>query len=182
MRISSRFSLLAVVGAVALLLCATRPACAADWVDHKSEDGGFTVRFPSEPKTSVQSVETAIGKLDMHMIISEKGSMGYTVIYAKFPPAVEQVPSEQLLEGAKQGIASRGITISSSKKVTMGNYTGLELKGSDANGLHLRARLFMVKTTMFQILLASRNEKELTDDSAEKFVESFKLLNTPSKK
>lgn len=177
----SRLSRAPLFGILALLVAAG-PVRAADWVEHKSADGGFSARFPSQPKTNVQEVQTAIGAIKMHMIITEQGNSGFTVIYAKFPDQVAQAPAEQILEGAKQGIIGKGIKVKTTKKISLGDHAGLELFGVDGNGMHLRARLYMVKTTMYQILVASKTEQGLTNDDADRFVSSFRLMNTPEKR
>jgi hypothetical protein len=182
MQAALRFSFLA--GAAAVTLLAACPIFAADWTEHRSEAGNYVVRFPGVPKTSVQTVNTDLGKIELHAAVVElkEKDVAYKAVHAKLPAVVENFSADQRLENVKAAIIGTGFTLTTAKKINLGAFPGLELQGSDSKGQHLRARLYIVNVTMYQIMLLSKNEKHLSDDDANKFVDSFKLLSTPDKK
>lgn len=182
MRAATRFFCLSLASAVGLLAAAC-PVFSADWVDHRSEEGNYTVRFPGTPKTSVKNLQSDLGKFDMHMASLEEGGVGYTVVHAKLTALAETIPSDQFLENAKSAITKNGFAITTTAKISLDGFPGLEMHGTNAQkGLHLRARVYLVNTMMYQVMIASKDEKLLADANADKFVSSFKLLKTPAKK
>lgn len=177
-------SWLTVLSALAVFLAPLGCAAGEDavWTTHKTDEGNYTARFPAKPAVSSQEIDTAAGKMVLYTAAAKLNGAAYTVTHVRLPAAAEQAAPDQILEGAKSGIAGRGAKIASSKKVTLSGYPGLELQGKDATGMALRARVYLVKATLYQVILVAKDERQMTDDTADQFLRSFELLKPPAKR
>lgn len=56
------------------------------WYQYRSEDGGFTAMFPSQPIVTEHTDDTQIGKLTLHMIECRGADYSYIVTWWDYPP------------------------------------------------------------------------------------------------
>ena len=175
--ISSRRSIPLLVG-IALLLCS---GCGKpEWKEFSSDGGGYTVLFPGTPEHKTRNVPTPAGNIALNAAAVELRDVAYTVMYSDMPAMVLTIPAKQLLEGAKQGMTTKGVTWKQAQDITVEGHPGLEMLGTStaselAGKQNLRVRVILVKTKMYQIMIGGRSEGDVTDADADKFFASFKL-------
>jgi len=156
---------------------------AQDWKKYKAEDLAILAYFPGEPERSVQEVPTAVGKLDMHMIMytptSNDKNMIYSAIRSDYPESqfenVDSSYNDTILDGAVNGAVSNvNGTLKSDEKITFNGYPGRSIKIS-AQGMFLYINAYLVDSTMFitQVICSPANDG---NSDIDKFLNSFDIL------
>ena len=151
-------------GVLAACLCVSAPYVLAwgearGWQRHSSSAGRYKVDLPQgELQRQTQTVETAVGKIDMHMVLSfnEAEVSAYTVMYNDFPVnGLDQAQKENALTGGRDG-ALRNVngTLLHEKKISLDGHPGREfhfsatVQGNKARGAW---RLYIVNNRLYQI-------------------------------
>ncbi|HEY3291363.1 MAG TPA: hypothetical protein VGK87_14635 [Anaerolineae bacterium] len=150
------------------------------WTNFSSDKGQFTVRMPSEPKQSTQSVDTAAGKIDVALFTAVAGNTAYVASYSDYPEAVMAGADPlKVLEGAMNGaVTNIGGTLIDSKDVSLNDVPGKEFSanGKIANQGEgsMRGRLYLVKNRLYQLIVVGLKDQLPTAD-VDKYLQSFKL-------
>ncbi|HTP08881.1 MAG TPA: hypothetical protein VMP08_11565, partial [Anaerolineae bacterium] len=146
-----------------------------DWIEYRSDEGGFKVLLPAEPKVQTQLSDSAAGQLQVTMALVDMGDHAAGVSYNDIPKAASADP-DILLRGGREGAAKnlKG-TIVSDKPITLGRYPGTEFVVAAPNNIIYTARVYVVNDRLYQILfLAPKDQMDQFD--VQGFFDSFTLL------
>lgn len=150
------------------------------WKQFSSSEGGFRLLMPGTPTQENKSVNTQVGALTIHMfIVPRQKEAIYAVAYADLPSNISPTPSEinQLLTDVAYGISDgAGGRLLSQQAISLGNFPGKEIRLQLAEGMIARGRIYLVNKRLYQVLVATNQERNLTK-SIEGFLNSFQLLN-----
>lgn len=154
------------------------------WTDYKSTDGSFSVTLPSSsPKETQVSQPTAVGNIQVHMVISEiDRDSACMVMYADYPmmgKVSEEMLYEQTLKSMESADAQQ-FAPTSRKFITRDGHRGIEaefkpamLKRVDAKA---RARLFWVAPRLYLVMSGGPETPEF-DTVSNRCLDSFKISN-----
>ena len=151
----------------------------------------FSITAPLPLKEKKVAVSTALGKVDMFAFSAKQGNVDYAVAYSdSLPPYVYYLrylphfssfyDPEKVLDKYGGSIATkfRG-TIVSETKIKLDNNPGREIVIETAEKLEhptaIKARAFLVKNRLYQIIVVAPHE-ELSTPAVDDFFVSFKLL------
>jgi hypothetical protein len=145
-------------------------------VEFKSETGGFSITTPYALKETTQSVDTEAGKIEIHMFSAEQGQQAWMVGYSDYPPEiVEASDAEGLLGASRDGAVSNvNGELVSDAPVSLNEHPGREFTAS-AQGLSLRARIFLVENRLYQIMAVVPKGQENSEE-VDRFLQSFQLI------
>ncbi|WP_430408348.1 hypothetical protein [Kordia sp.] len=158
---------------------------AQDWTKYKAEDLAFTAIFPQEPKRTVQKVNTAVGELDMHMIMhaptSGDDNAVYSVIRSDYPEEqfadADDDYNANVLDGAVEGAVKnvKGKLVFDNK-VKFNGYPGRSIKIKMEGG-YIYINAYLVENSMFitQVICLEAKDK---NTSIQRFLNSFELIKT----
>jgi hypothetical protein len=125
----------------------------SEWTKVTSDDGRVSALFPRPPKTQSQTVDTAIGKLDIKMTIYESGSNAFLTSHMTYPVDPAEYDVAAGLDGAAQGAAQnvKG-TIVENDDIEAFGFPGKSLLVSAPQGAFVRGRIFIdpAGPTLFQ--------------------------------
>lgn len=168
---------------IALFLVTTLIVNAQDWIDYKSEDLAFIAEFPGEPERTVQEVETAIGIIDMHMIMhsadSNDDNMVYSIIRSDYPEEefedADDEYNNSVLDGAVNGATTNvNGELSFDKKITHNGFPGRSIK-IKISGAFIYMNAYLVNNTMFVVQVICLTDKDENED-IKRFMDSFDML------
>lgn len=158
---------------------------AQDWEKYKAEDLEFVAYFPSEPKRTVQKIDTAVGELDMHMIMytpaSGDDNAVYSVIRSDYPKEQFKNADEEynntVLDGAVKGAVSnvKGF-LNFDHPVKFNGYPGRSIKIQMEGGF-IYINAYLVENSMFITQVICTADKD-HNDSIFRFLKSFELIKT----
>jgi hypothetical protein len=147
----------------------------------KSDSGKFSITAPGELKEELQSVDTDVGKIDIHMYTLEKSGRAYVVGYSDYPQEmINQTDPQKLLDGGRDG-AMKNVSgkLIKEKKITLKENPGRELvlDGTSASGQEatIMARLFLVGNRLYQVMVVTPKGADSSSETSD-FLGSFKLL------
>ena len=149
----------------------------AEWTKFTSEDGRVSALFPLPPKTQTQSVDTAIGKLEMKITMYESGSNAFLTSHMTLDVDPAQYDVEAGLNGASQGAAQNvNGTILEDNDIEAFGFPGKSLLISAPQGAFIRGRIFIdpAGPTLFQAqVVGTRKAIDGPDTAA--FLDSFTI-------
>ena len=171
-----------IAGGIGVLWKFRTPASANHvWQQYKAKDESFTVLMPATPTESVQSKETPVGTLSLHVSLADLKTEAYLVGYSDYPDNFMSLPAETVLDGAEQGaIHESGSTLVSKKRITLDGYPGIELEikppagGPKGVGVAY-SRMYWVAPRLY-IAFAGGMDTGATRLTIKKFLDSFKIL------
>jgi hypothetical protein len=148
-------------------------ASADGWVDYSSTSGRFRALMPSEPEVRDQPIETPVGKIVNHALMSQVGESVMVVAYSDYPQSTEdpQVVLDRIINATVVGI---GGTLVKSGVISLEEFPGREYEATTKNGLTYHARIYLVNRRLYQVVVVGPPH-ELRPDSTKKFMESFEL-------
>lgn len=144
-----------------------------------SPDGKFKVKFPGEPTVKVESAAGIV--LKMYSV--ESWGRLYMVGWADvpLPPWESETRTKSRLFDGRDGAlkAVNGKSNGTTKTIQLlDRFPGIEFGGT-AEGKHLRARIYLVGTRMYQLLVGDNTESFPTSAAANEFFDSFELTDPP---
>ncbi len=147
-----------------------------DWIEYRSDKGGYTVLLPAEPKVTTQQADSAAGPIEVTMALVEMGDHAAGASFNDVPQGAQGDP-ETLLKGGREGAAKNlNGTVVSNKSIKLGDYPGTEFVVDVPNNLVYMARVYLVNDRLYQVMfLAPKDQIDQYD--VQGFFESFKLLN-----
>lgn len=156
---------------------------AQDWTKYKSEDLAFVAWYPDSPEKTVQKVQTAVGELDMHMIMyaptEDDENAVYSVIRSDYPEDQFKDADDEynagVLDGAVKGAVSnvKG-TLVFDNKVKLNGYPGRSIK-IQIDGGYIYINAYLVENTMYitQVICLVENDN---NDEIDRFLNAFDIL------
>lgn len=169
-----------------MLLAASILASCSSSVTRKfvSEDGKFSVTAPVLLEEKPQTIDVNYGKVDAHTFIAEKEGIAYVVAYTDFQDEVIQKSDQtQLLNAARDSmIGSVEGKLALETVVSLGETLGREVviqyTRPDNTSATLKARVFMVKSRLYQVMTLAEKGAE-SDPAITAFFDSFRLTGVP---
>jgi hypothetical protein len=158
-----------------LAACGSSTSSSQPPSEFKSETGGFSIATPYSLKETTQSVDTAAGKVETHMFRAEQGQEAWVVAYSELPVEIVQASDPRgMLEASRDGaVANINGELVSDAPISLNEYPGREFTAS-AQGLSLRARMFLVENRLYQIMAVVPKDKENSKE-IDDFLQSFQL-------
>jgi hypothetical protein len=171
---------------LALALAVQVPAPAAARAPAKpfvSEAGGFRIDLPGDPVEQVKTADSPLGPLEFHIFAVTHGGATYAASYNDMPEVLALADPDRALEGGVEGALknTRGKLLIK-RNIAIDGHPGKEFT-SHVPGLpgttHCnRARLYLVRTRLYQVVLAG-TEEQVSGEAGERIFKSFALLNPP---
>ena len=164
--------------AAALLLSLTPGAQA--WEPFTSEEGGFTIKMPSEPEHQEHDVPTAVGNVIAHMYMAsdEETGAAYYAAFNDFPAAEAIDEVDTLLDSARDGmLANTGAELVSETEVEVPKGTCREIEAASefaGQTVNVRVRVLLLDSRLYQygaIVL----EGSVDSSDIDNFLDSFEL-------
>jgi hypothetical protein len=147
--------------------------------EFRSEAGGFSVMVPVVLTEAMHQVESE-RKVDMHQLRGERGKTTYYVTYADHPEMERNERKGTLDYFCNGTVAAMNGRLAMQTNISLDGNPGrelvIEVKDSDGQDLTLKARLFLVKARLYEVMvLAPQGENGLAMDD---FLRSFKLVGS----
>lgn len=168
--------------ALTLFITCSSLSIAQDWINYKSEELAFIAEFPETPKKSVQEVQTSVGLIDMHMVMStpvNDDNGVYSVIKSDYPKSFFDNATEEsnskVLDGAVQGAVNNvNGKLLYSNKITFNGFPGRESK-IEITGAYLYLNSYLVNNQMYinQVICYADNDNNA---SIKRFFDSFDII------
>jgi len=158
---------------------------AQKWKKYKAEDLAFIAYYPGTPKRSMQKVPTAVGELDMHMVMYSPDSGDdnaiYSVIRSDYPEDqfknADAEYNNKILTGAVNGAVSNvNGTLIFDNKVKFNGYPGRSIKIQMQGGF-IYINAYLVENSMFitQVICLTNKDENA---SIQRFLNSFEIIKT----
>lgn len=160
----------------------------ARWVEFKSREGKFAIRFPDSPKSRTPDDQQTPGKLPMYYA-TYQSSIKYTAMYIEYPENLEapEVAKDVLDRARDAGINASGEAKESPRII---GETDASFEGHPARLLRIRLSegrttwcKFVVVENRFYFLevvlpkpVGKSREAEVYEKIARFFLESFRLI------
>lgn len=165
-----------------IVFAAALSASAADeWKETASEEGNFKVLLPGETTYANQSVDTPIGKIEMHTFMSETETGAAGVLYSDFPAAqIANSDVDTLLTNARDGaVGNVKGKLTSDKAIQVAGNPGREFTFSVGTGDDVQfngwQRVFLVGNRMYQLIVITAGADGRPEAELEKIRGSFEL-------
>ena len=171
--ISPRRPLLLLLVILPLLACK-----GASWKEFTSQEGGFSVLLPGQPKIERQTTETAVGPLafTMHTVELSFGSVAYVASYNDYPPSlISDDEKNAILDGVVEGALGPKANLKKSEPISIDGHPGREFTGTVKDGYEYTSRTYLVNQRLYQLNVVSTPGKVPAEDKR-KYFDSFKLL------
>ena len=149
-------------------------AQAAEWKSYSYPADGFSASYPSEPALQTKDLSTAVGKLNLHSYLVQDATVALLVAVCDYGDSASGKPADPILDDAQTGAISnvQGHLVSG-RKITLGGYPGRAYE-AESSALHFSARIYLVGTTLYQILTAVPLGK--TYPETMRFLDSFQIV------
>lgn len=159
-----------------------------DWKKFTSEEFKFSADFPTPPESSVQSVQTAVGEIDMNMFMStntKTSNLYYSIISSSYPAEAFKDATEEYNNSVLDGAVNGAVTnvkgeLVFDNKITFKGYPGRSFKVK-ITGNYLYINAYLVKNTMMicQVICSTENDG---NEDLKRFFDSFDIIKTGDKK
>lgn len=166
-----------------MLSFALTASAADEWAETTSEAGKFKVMLPGATTYKAQSVDTPIGKIEMHTYMSETETGAAGVLYSDFPAAqIAASDVDTLLTNARDGaVGNVKGKLTSDKAIKVGDHPGREFTFSVGTGDDVQfngwQRVFLVNNRMYQLIVITAGKDGRPEADLEKIRTSFELSN-----
>ena len=155
-------------------IAAAAGAQKSDWKSYSYPADGFQANYPSVPELTKKDIPTEAGSFQLHTYLAEIGSAALNISVCDFGPKPPQKTPEEILEGTKNAALQNSSShILREKKITLGNYPGLEFQAQSENAL-VTARIYLVGNLMYETLVVAPLGKPFPDTT--RFLDSFQLI------
>lgn len=171
--LSARVTMIAALLTAISMHAQTAPA----WKQYPYPADGFAVFAPIEPVYSNRVQTTDVGNVEIHTYAIKLNENSVVMISSSQVRGLDKESAKDRLQKAKDGALKAGsATLVSEKEITLGSYPGLQYEAT-SQGLHVRARMYIVKDRLFQLLDICPLSSPFPED-AERITSSFKLVGT----
>lgn len=155
----------------------TQSAPAPAWNSYSYPADGFSVSFPSAPTIDKKNVPTDAGNFELRSYIATVGTNGDVAMFVGVCDYGTQAAGrnpDDMLQGAKNGaLKNSNSHLLSETKTMFGIYHGLTFE-AESDQAHFSARIYMVGTTLYQMLVVWPLGKPYADTT--RFMDSFQLI------
>ncbi|MFD1061780.1 hypothetical protein ACFQ1Q_00880 [Winogradskyella litorisediminis] len=171
--------------ALTIFICfiAFATSIAQNWEKYKSEDLAFIAMYPNTPERTVQKVPTAVGELDMHMIMyspeSGDDNAVYSTIRSDYPKEQFKDKDEEYTTSVLDGAVGGAVKNVNGKllydnKIKLNGFPGRSIK-IEINGGFIYMNAYLVENVMYisQVICLTNNDK---NPSIKRFLDSFDIL------
>jgi len=161
---------------------------AASWKEYKPVGARYALALPGLPREQVEMVDTAVGKIQLHMsllaVTYKEESVICAVNYSDFPVQITDAPAiRKTLDGAREELlANKGRKLISETEIHLDAYPGREIKIEQGDLLCV-SRIFLVRERLFQVVVfASKGPKaddvaKFQEDVRQRILSSFKVFS-----
>ncbi len=163
------------LAAVVFLACLGCGFQQSQWREFAPPSGDFTVSLPGEPRPVTQTSDTERTQVNNPLFMLETGEVSYVIGYTDLtydltePGAIESA----LNNGRDQAVSKSGGELESQKNITLAGHPGREMKVRLSDGSVIRARSYLVKRRLYQLIVVT--SPALVDSPAvNRFFGSFK--------
>lgn len=174
-----RFTELSICMFIAAALFATSLAAQdtqSTWKQYSYPSDGFAFTAPSQPTLSQQTKQSDSGDLQIHTYSVVLGDSGMVMISSTEIPGLEKASPKERLQSAKLGALEAGkAKLTSEHEIKLGAYPGIQYE-AETEKLHVRARMYIVKNKLFQLLEITGITQPFPAD-AERISTSLKLVS-----
>jgi len=173
--------LLACLGGLALLAGAVTPAQA--W-EPKAYEGRYQIDFPSQPKESLEQVQTPSGTMTVRTLSVSTDDGVLAVQYYELPPKlVDDLGTDRFLDKARDGVISRARGRLVTEVVTpLEGYPGRAfLAVLPDQRTYLAGRAFLAGNRAY-LVLATGSRETLALPEYRRFLKSFALLDRATRR
>ena len=159
---------------------------AAKWQQFSSKEGRFSILFPGLPVEETQSIGAPGVNFNLHLNRLHTFAE-YSVMYADYPESINDnnvdLANSVLDNGLEGAVAEVNSKLLEVNKISLEGHPGRSYKERMADGGIMRGKTFLVGHRLFQIAITTPKEEgasadtvRLYETTAEKFLESFRLL------
>lgn len=171
---------------IAFAFCRADAQASKEWFTVKSDSGKFWVSFPSQPEESVETVETDIGTIDMHMAIldlsadSTAPTMLYLSSWNDYPIEKVNITSDSELVSFYNGTLNGSVEnvkgkLIQKKEIKMGGKTAMSADIDFQEGAAvIHIQYLLVKNRLYMLETITETAKK-DNIAASRFFDSFKL-------
>ncbi|HEY0377098.1 MAG TPA: hypothetical protein VGC87_09080 [Pyrinomonadaceae bacterium] len=150
------------------------------WQEYNSDDQTYAVELPTRPAQFVQSQPSAVGDLQVHIMLSDLNNGGaFVVMHSDYPEEFSKVPAEDLLNASAQGVTAESeATILGRKNISLDGHPGLELELSvkKLKGAgRTVTRVYWVAPRRIYVMIASIPPSSDMNAQLGRFLDSLKL-------
>ena len=148
------------------------------WEEYELGDGKLGVKFPFEPKSVNQAVETGAGPINVHLHqLDISDSYAFVSSFTEYP-AIAEYDVDAGLVGAVNGAAESGqSTIESVKEISKNGVKGKEAYFAGPEGLVMRARFYISnkagKPAIYSAIIVASEMSMLENEAANAFLDSM---------
>jgi len=136
------------------------------------KEGRFSVNFPGPAKQQVQNVDTAVGKVAIHVTFQDAGTIAYMIIYNDYPPETK-FSFQGAIDGGVKNVKG---TLRSQAPYKLGDIEGIEfIADGPKSETVFRVRYFYVGSRLYQAMYDGPHGTE-TSKAATDFLDSFRVL------
>ena len=152
--------------------------CSANqWKEYSSDEGKFKVDFPGNPSLKTQKVNTAVGEIQVNMVLLEVRGVAYMASFNDYPSEfIKNSNEKDLLDGARDGaVANVQGKLLSEQIIELNNAPGREIRVESADGKNtIVARIYLAGSRLYQVLVVTPKANGF-DKNIKKFLDSFKF-------
>jgi hypothetical protein len=148
------------------------------WKPFTAAAGQFSVLFPGAPRTLKRATPYANGQsTDIQVFYVERSqeSTTYIVTYNDFPTGFD-VPARRLkpaFDKSRDRLVGAAKLLSD-REIELGTFPGRDFKFIQADGQVTRARMYYANGRLYQVLVVTNRERDLTK-SIDGFFNSFQI-------
>ena len=146
-------------------------------IDYSSDAGRFSVQMPGSPKMITDSLQTAVGTVNMYIFIFEKTDISYMVAYCDYPrSAIENFDPNQLFDNARNAaLRELGGSILSEKDFNFNGYSAREIKFEAKFGLVVGQIVYLLADNRFYQVMVKGWKLTYPIETVREFINSFKI-------
>ena len=143
------------------------------WKTFTSQEGNFSVLFPSAPKEATQSKLF----LQVHSFVCDANrKTSLLVSYTDFPKQLHVSPTDKLYDDARNGGLGKDGKLLQEKPITVEGFPGREIQAEKNDGkAFLIDRYFLAANRMYQIAVVVPKQDQASTNIVY-FLDSFSLL------
>jgi hypothetical protein len=142
----------------------------------ESKDGRYKVTFPNAPTESNKDVETAAGKLQLHIAALEvKKDLAFMVIWNDYPEAVAKEQAQAVLERVRDGSKGPDGKVVDDKEIALGKVPGRDFVLDKGDNHYYRSRSYLSSNRLYQVIISGVKKDSVGSKEAEAFLDSFEI-------
>ena len=171
MRARSKAGILIAGGIICAVAALSQPAA---WKEFVYTNDGFAISAPSEPTLQKRIMKPVAGEVEAHIYVVPLKDAQLMLMYAPFHPNDKRTP-EEALKAAKDGVALSGAKVVYEKKISLGDYPGIEIETEDAE-YHQRGRFYVIDRKVYTLAVAAPKDAPFPT-AMSRWYDSFRILH-----